>query len=192
MSGGGHGAAGDADRRGAQRTCAVCACGRTTAGLHHTARRSPNGIVRPGHCPRADGEGSTGNQFAVHTHCGPVDRCGAENLSAHEGYGWQSALAAGGGHAGGLMSTSVSHTSHSINYSYKNFASFLIDVSILGLITGCFGKNMVQQSSYGNIDVSYVTIFFAISIISNLSIQQTGLITGKFVTELIVSILVNV
>ena len=44
---------------------------------------------------------------------------------------------------------------------------------------------MVQQSSYGKIEVSYVSIFLAMSIISSLSKQLTGLITGILVTLLL-------
>ena len=68
----------------------------------------------------------------------------------------------------------------------------IISVSNDGLITGCFGTNIVQQSSYGNILVSYVLILFDISIISNLSRHATGLITGMFVTLFITTILFNV
>ena len=40
---------------------------------------------------------------------------------------------------------------------------------MLGFVTGCFATNVVQQSSYGRIDVSYVPIFNEISTISCLS-----------------------
>ena len=46
------------------------------------------------------------------------------------------------------------------------------------LLTGCFATKIVQQSSNGSIEVSYVPIFSDISIISCLSIPISGLYTG--------------
>ena len=75
---------------------------------------------------------------------------------------------------------------HIINFSYSSH--FLIS----GLITGCLGTNIVQQSSKGKILVLYVSILLAKLIISNLSKQATGLITGISTTLLIAFILVSV
>ena len=47
-----------------------------------------------------------------------------------------------------------------------------------GLVTGCFATKVVQQSSYGKIEVSNVLIFSAISMISCLSKAMTGRNTG--------------
>ncbi len=60
---------------------------------------------------------------------------------------------------------------------------------MLGFITGFFGKKTVQQSSYGKILVSKVSIFFAISIISVLSEPISGLNTGKDTTLFVTLIL---
>ena len=56
---------------------------------------------------------------------------------------------------------------------------------MLGFVTGCFATNVVQQSSYGRIDVSYVPIFNEISTISCLSKAITGLNTGIVHTSLV-------
>ena len=57
---------------------------------------------------------------------------------------------------------------------------------------GFLGANIVQQSSNGLIDISYVSIFSLILIISNLSIVAHGRITGIFVTALITFMLARV
>ena len=54
-----------------------------------------------------------------------------------------------------------------------------------GRIAGNFGKNTVQQSSYGKMEVSYVPIFLEISIISSLSMAMSGLSTGIVTTALL-------
>ena len=51
-----------------------------------------------------------------------------------------------------------------------------------GRVRGCFGVNTVQQSSYGRMDVSKVSISLAMAMISRLSIPITGLNTGRSVT----------
>jgi hypothetical protein len=55
-----------------------------------------------------------------------------------------------------------------------------------GRVVGCFGTKIVQQSSYGKIDVSKVSIFRAIWQISSLSKQisgrKIGMSTHSFVT----------
>ena len=43
-----------------------------------------------------------------------------------------------------------------------------------GFVTGCFATKMVQQSSNGSMEVSYVPIFWAMSMISCLSKAITG------------------
>ena len=58
-------------------------------------------------------------------------------------------------------------------------------LSSLGLVVGFLGSKIVQQSSYGNIDVAYVLISVAILMISFLSIIASGLI----ITLLVIIIL---
>ena len=59
------------------------------------------------------------------------------------------------------------------NDSKSKFCSNSIHFSNDGLVAGCSGTKTVQQSSYGRIEISYVSIFLAISIISFLSSVAT-------------------
>ena len=63
-----------------------------------------------------------------------------------------------------------------------------IDFSITdntGCVTGCFATKIVQQSSYGRIEVSNVLIFSAIVTISCLSNAINGRYTGKVQTAFV-------
>ena len=57
--------------------------------------------------------------------------------------------------------------------------------SRFGFVTGCFATKIVQQSSTGCIDVSYVSIFSEISTISRLSNPIKGRYTGSVQTALV-------
>ena len=57
-------------------------------------------------------------------------------------------------------------------------SSILSIVSLRGWVVGFFGSKIVQQSSYGRIEISYVPISLLILIISTLSKIAKGLITG--------------
>ena len=54
-------------------------------------------------------------------------------------------------------------------FSIFNLLSSISHLSILGFINGCLGRNTVQQSSYGKIDVLNAFIFLEIAVISSLS-----------------------
>ena len=55
-----------------------------------------------------------------------------------------------------------------------NFLSSLWITFKFGFVTGCFATKMVQQSSYGRMDVSYASIFSEIVTISCLSNPMSG------------------
>ena len=69
-------------------------------------------------------------------------------------------------------------------FSFNLSSDFLICLR-LGLVTGCFATKIVQQSSKGSMDVSYVPIFSEILIISCLSIPTKGRNTGSVHTSLV-------
>ena len=71
----------------------------------------------------------------------------------------------------------------SIRPSTSRLLSAFITFSRFGLIAGNLGRKTVQQSSYGNMEVSYVSIFFYFSIISILSKAINGRNTGIDTTE---------
>ena len=78
----------------------------------------------------------------------------------------------------------------SIDFFLQQESLILRIRSTLGLVTGCFATKVVQQSSYGRIEVSYVLIFFEIVTISSLSNAISGRNTGRVHTSLVAARLV--
>ena len=83
-------------------------------------------------------------------------------------------------------SVSIAFATSSSMQSASLSSDFLITLRF-GFVTGCLATNIVQQSSYGRIEVSKVPIFSDMAIISCLSKPIKGLKTGSvhtsFVTE---------
>src|SRR5699024_1201624 len=88
--------------------------------------------------------------------------------------------------------TSILFRAFSIIGSKSTLLSNFLTISRFGFVFGAFGLKIVQQSSKGRIEVSYVPMRLAMATISFISKVNKGLRTGKFVTSLIAYILVKV
>src|SRR5699024_6894928 len=87
---------------------------------------------------------------------------------------------------------SIPATALSIIGSKSTRSSKCFTFSSEGFVFGDFGLNIVQQSSNGRIDVSYVPNCLAILTMSFFSCVSSGLSTGRLVTSLIAYMLVSV